>query len=118
LYQNIFPRLKTKTYSEIKNLQLIYINLIKNICGNLPIINSKVIKKNNKNSYKYTINTDLIESLISLCKYNNPELTNFKLDIIKQFTNITPELEKKNIFYDDEDDKINNYMFNKINFKT
>ena len=90
--------------------------MIKTICGDIPIIISKYGKVNKKCCLVYTFNKDVIQDIIKLCKLNNPTLKNFDLDLVLKMVDIKPE-EKLNELYADEDTTINNYLFNKNNFK-
>jgi hypothetical protein len=117
LYSNVFPKQTTKTYTTTKALRLIYINLIKNICGDLPIITQKRIKVNGKNDYEYKLNKTLIEELITLCKINNCGLKNYNLKLIEIITGIKPDIEPNNYDFCDEEDVKVNYLFGKTKFK-
>jgi hypothetical protein len=117
LYSNIFPKRTKKTYTTSKALRQIYINLIRNICGDLPIITQKNIKVNGKNDYKYTLNKTLIEELITLCKINNCGLKNYNTKLVEIITGIKPDIEPSNYHYCDEEEIKVDYMFGKTNFK-
>lgn len=90
--------------------------MIKNICGDIPVITSKRLKKNNVCTYEYKLNIEILKDLITLAKYNNYTLKNFNIELIKKLTEIEPDTNKK-LNYKDEDDLINYYLFNKTNFK-
>lgn len=117
LYSNIFPKQTKKTFTTNKAIRQIYINLIKNICGDLPIITQKRIKVNGKNDYVYNLNKSLIEELITLCKINNCGLKNYNVKLIEIITGIKPDIEPANYDFCDEEDVKVNYMFGKNNFK-
>lgn len=116
IHATMFPRKKIIPFDCKKNLLKIYVDIIKMICGDILIITQKKAKQDKKCIYKYELNVGLIKDLITLSKYINPIFNNFKKDLIKQLTNIEPD-EKHNNLVEDEDDLINNYLFNKINFK-
>jgi hypothetical protein len=116
LYSNTFPRQTVKKFDTKYNLLKIYVNMIKTICGDIPIITSKYGKVNKKCCLVYNFNKEVIQDIIKLCKLNNPTLKNFDLDLVLKMVDIKPE-EKFNDLYNDEDTTINNYLFNKNNFK-
>jgi hypothetical protein len=115
--QKYFQNKTKKTYTTSKALRQIYINLIKNICGDLPIITRKRIKVNNKNDYEYTLNKTLIEELITLCKINNCGLKHYNTKLVEIITGIKPDIEPSNYDYCDEEEIKVDYMFGKTNFK-
>ena len=91
LYQNMFPKKNIKLYETTEQLQKIYINLIKMICGELKIITSKRIQKDKKRTHEYNLNKEVISDLIKLCKLNNPELHNYNIKLIEEITGILPD---------------------------
>lgn len=116
LYQQTFPKQNIKSFKTKYDLVKIYVNIIKYICGDLPIIATIKGKDGTKSIWKYKLNKTLLEELITLCKHNNPILSNFDIEFIEKITGIKPEL-KTTLNIKDEDDLVNNYLFNKINFK-
>lgn len=107
----VLPSYKTK-YDLLK----IYVNMIKIICGDIPLILSKKCKKDKKGYYEYSLDNALIKDLIELVKFNNPQLKKFNCELIKNITGISPD-PKVNLQMIDEDELINTYLFNKKNFK-
>lgn len=87
---NVYRSTKTDL-STIENIIKLYINMITNICGDLPIIISS--RKGKKNIRVYTINTELLFDLITLTKLKNPYLKNYNKELIKKFTEIEPDIE-------------------------
>jgi hypothetical protein len=120
LYESISPKRTTKKYNSKSELLKVYVNIIKNICGDIPIITSKRIKKDGKNSYEYKIDKVVLKDIILLAKFKNPTLKKYNQELIERLTEIKPELKKKNDFLDDncdEDNAYNNYEFNKNTYK-
>ena len=62
LITNVYRSTKTDL-STIENIIKLYINMITNICGDLPIIISS--RKGKKNIRVYTINTELLFDLLT-----------------------------------------------------
>lgn len=116
LYKQLFPKQKAKAFKTKYDLIKIYVNIIKYICGDLPIIKSIKGKDDKKSVYKYSLNKELLKELITLCKFNNPVLKHFDIVLIERITGIKPE-PKTSLTITDEDDLVNNYLFNKINYK-
>ena len=90
LITNVYRSTKTDL-STIENIIKLYINMITNICGDLPIVISS--RKGKKNIRVYTINTELLFDLITLTKLKNPYLKNYNKELIKKFTEIEPDIE-------------------------
>ena len=65
--------------------------MIKNICGDLPIIISS--QKGKKKIRVYEINKELIIDLLTLTKLKNPYLKNYNKELVKKLTDIEPEIE-------------------------
>jgi len=103
-------------YKTKYDLLKIYVHMIKNICGDIPVITSKRLKKNKVCTYEYKLNIEILKDLITLAKYNNYTLKNFNIELIKKLTEIEPDTNEK-LNYKDEDDLINYYLFQKTNFK-
>jgi hypothetical protein len=115
LCKNIF-RTEKDDFKTKEGLKKIYILMIKNMCGDLPIILSK--QKGKKKIREYTINTIFFTELITIMKYKNPQLLNFNTELIKQISGISPEKEcMDEELYEDENQFFNNYLFNKTNFR-
>lgn len=116
-YENTF-RLKDINLLTTKGLQDFYIKMIKNICGDLPIITNEKKQIDKVRRRVYTINKDLIINLLTLCYKSNPRLKNFNLELVEKYTGLKPDLKKVKYLtkYQDEDSLITNYMFNKINY--
>jgi len=113
LIKNVF-RITKDNYSNQYELKKIYVGLLKNICGDIPIITSKYKKINKKCLLEHTVNNDMIKDLIVLCKYNNAQLTDYNISVIEKLTGIKPEPKSTVIFSNDEDSMFNSYVFNKI----
>ena len=117
LYSEIFPKRTTKTYKSKQDLLKIYINIIKNICGDIPLIVSQRIQKDKKRDYKYCLNIEMLKDFLTLTKYKNPSLNNFNLDLIEKLTNIKPDKIKVLNLGKDEEDELINFMYNKNIYK-
>ena len=116
LYSALFPKRTSKLYKTKFDLLKIYVNLIKNICGDIPLIDRKQVKRNGKKEYDYIINKDVLTDIITLAKYKNPSLKNYNLELVESLTGLKPD---KDIFLsgNDEDDAYNYYIYNKQTFK-
>ena len=118
LYKIIFPRLTVISFSSKYEWIKIYVNIIKNICGDIPLIKSKKAKENKKSIWKYHLNIEMLKDLIILLKHFNPELKNYNIEHIETLTQIKPEPKKViKLVDDDDDDMLNDYLFNKITYK-
>ena len=114
LYEILFPRLTTKSYKTKRDLLKIYINLIKDITNEIPFIKSKKIKnKTTKKSENiYILNITMMQEIINLTKLKNETLKDCNINLIEKLTGIKPEQTQKRE-YKDDDDCLNNYVFNK-----
>lgn len=112
-YNSIFPKRIDKKYDSKYKLKQIYVNIIKNICGDIQIIKSKQIKKNKIKEYEFYVDKETLRDIILLVKFSNPTLTNYNKELIEKLTDIKPDIENKNGIKD-EDDIYNNYLFNKL----
>ena len=120
LYENLFPKRTSKSFNTKNNLRKIYINIIKNICGDdLPIIFNKKVKnkQTKKSEINYFLNIDLMKEIITLVKFNNPQLKDYNLELIEKLTTFKPEpkpIKSNNLYCDnDEDNFYNSYLLNK-----
>ena len=116
LYEEIFPRKTTKNYKSKQNLLKIYVNIIKDICGDIKLIKRvQTHKIEGKKYYGYKI-TEILTDIIELAKFNNNGLKNFNLELIEKLTSIKPDV---NAFKNtrDEDNTYNEYLYSKQNFK-
>jgi len=116
LYSSLFPKRTIKSYKTKSDLLKIYVNIIKNICGDIPLIDSEKTTKNKKSIYKYKISEEILKDIIILAKYKNPTLKNYNLKLVEQLTEIKPD-PKKTLTLGDDDDDLVNYMYNKNNNK-
>ena len=82
-------------YKTKYDLLKIYVNMIKNICGDIPIIISKRIKQNKVCKYVYKLKNEILKDLITLAKYNNSTLKNFNTELIEKLTEIKPDTKEK-----------------------
>jgi hypothetical protein len=79
--------MKKKAPSNMASLKLIYIGLMKHLCGH-DFINSKRNTSRNimgKKTYQYTINDDIVNYHLSLFKFRDPYMSNVKEDIFKKY---------------------------------
>lgn len=120
LYLSIFDTKKT-SFKTVHELLLIYLNMIRNICGDIPVIHSKpkliTVEKKRKKIYEYNIDLDIIRVLLNIAKHNNPTLKHFNLQFVESLTGIKPDENNKKP-YVDEDNLIDSYLFNKHNYKS
>ena len=115
LITNVFRSTKTDLSTK-ENIIKFYINMIKNICGDLKIIISS--QKGKKKIRVYEINKELLVDLLTLTKLKNPYLKNYNKELIKKFTNIEAEIEPPKKCetpeeYIEIEDMYNTYLFNK-----
>ena len=90
LINNVYRSTKTDLSTK-ENVIKLYINMIKNICGDLPIIISS--QKGKKKIRVYEINKELLVDLLTLTKFKNPYLKNYNTVIVKKLTDIEPDIE-------------------------
>ena len=116
LFSNVF-RTKKDNLKTKDNVIKYYINLIKNICGDLPIINRnrKGIKKSK--IWIYSLEKELLKELFYLTKQKNPSLKNYNLELVERLSGILPdkELPKKAITkeeYEEVEELYNTYLYN------
>ena len=119
LYKNVFSRQTDKQFKTKEQIFKIYYNMLKNIYGDIPVIIRKNVKQNNKQSYKYLLNTDCLKDIITLAKNINPTLINYNIELIEKLTGIKPDPKPKGMYISDkdEDDVLVNYNFNIHTFK-
>lgn len=92
LINNVFRSTKNDLSTK-ENIIKLYINMVKNICGDLPIIISYQKGIGKKKIRVYEINKELLFDLLSLTKMKSPYLKNYNTELIKKFTNIEAEIE-------------------------
>ena len=117
---NVIFRSKKNDLSTTENVIKLYINMIKHICGDLPIIISSQIGK--KKIRVYTLNIDTVMELILLTKLKNPFFNNYNKELIEKMTNIKPEIKPVKILstpdeYIEAEEMYNTYLFGKIGSK-
>lgn len=117
LYSSLFPKRTVKTYKTKYDLLQIYVNIIKNICGDIPLITSKKKQIGGKRQYNYTIDKNVLKDIILLAKYKNPILKDYNIELVEQLTEIKPEPKLKTLYLADEDDNYNHYAYNKNIYK-
>ena len=94
--------------------------MIKNICGDIPIIISS--QKGKKKIRVYEINKELLVDLLTLTKFKNPYLKTYNKELIKKLSGIEPDirppkqLETAND-YKEVEDIYNTYLFGKFGNK-
>ena len=92
--------------------------MIKNICGDFPIVNSSQQRINKIKTRVYTLNSDLLNDLLTLTKLKNPYLKTYNKELIKNLSGIEPDirppkqLETAND-YKEVEDIYNTYLFGK-----
>ena len=81
LITNVFRKTKTDLSTK-ENIIKLYINMIKNICGDFPIIISSQKGIGKKYIRVYEINKELLVDLLTLTKFKNPYLKNYNKELI------------------------------------
>lgn len=102
-----------------------YVGMVRNICGDIPIISQKRAKIKNVLQYKYYLEINEIINLVELLCLSNNSLKNMDVKLIEKLTEIKPQksnvvilylddipIEKEEI-YIDEEDKLNKYIYDK-----
>ena len=122
LYLDNFSRRKSDKYQYTTKYELkkVYINMIRNICGDIPIITTCRFRNKETNilEYNYYLDIDKITDLLHLVTLNNPKLKEFEKDDVEKLTGITARKSKDvTCREEDEDEMIENYLFSKNNFK-
>lgn len=123
LFSANFSRRKADIYkfNSIYELTKVYIHMIKTIIDDIPLITSSQYrnKESKKREYRYYLDIDILYDIILLAKMNNPKLKKFNKKIIKVLTGIEPTRKPIDPSYreDDEEKMIDNYLFNKHNYK-
>ena len=92
LINKVFKTTKNNLSTE-ENILKLYITMIKDICGDLPIVISSQKGIGKKKIRVYTVNTELLVDLLTLTKFKNPYLKNYDKELIKKLTNIEAEIE-------------------------
>ena len=84
------------------------------------MIKTQKAKENKKCIWKYYLNIEMLKDLIELLKHFNPMLNNYNQEQIETLTQIKPEPKSNKVFItdEDEDDVLNDYLFNKITYKS
>ena len=93
LIYNVYRSTKSDLSTK-ENIIKLYINMIKNICGDLQIIISSQQRINKIKTRVYEINKELLVDLLTLTKLKNPYLKNYNKEIVKKLTNIEPDIEQ------------------------
>lgn len=118
VYLELFSRRRSDKYKYDSKYELIkvYINMIKNIFGDIPIVKSKRGTKGKK-EYQYYLDVNILIGIVELIKLGNSKLSNFNQLLIEKITLITPTIKEGYNIDTDEDDNIEKYLFNKIILK-
>ena len=102
-FQNVFRSTKTKLDNKI-DIQKFYIGLIKNITGELNILQSKkTTTKANKTTYINSFNDELIKNIFELTLLKDAYLLNYNDEILNKLSIKKPD--KANNINDDDIDK-------------
>ena len=120
-YKDVFPKQTAKNFKTKYDLLKVYVNMIKNICGEIPIIKGVKQKKDKKLFYAYELNKGYndditIKYLLKLTKLNNPSYKHFDIHLIERITGLKPDKLKTKILGDDdldEDKKLDKHIFSK-----
>ena len=106
-------RTKKNKYDTKKELVKIYIQLIRNICCDMPLIKSergRILKTKNREQV-YSIDVKLMSELFKLVPFKNKSFKNYNIDLIKKY--ITIEIVKPLNDGNVDDDDYANYAFGK-----
>lgn len=114
IYQSLYPRLKQKNFKTKEDILKIYVNILKDIANEVPIISSvaRKTKDRTKSKREYKLNKSIITEIINLTKLKNETLKDCNIELIEKLTGIKPDKEQKRDYIDD-DKCLNNYVFNK-----
>jgi len=121
LINNVYRSTKSDLSTK-ENIIKLYINMIKNICGDLPIIISYQKGIGKKKIRVYEINKELLVDLLTLTKLKNPYLKNYNKEMVKNLTDIEPEIEPPTNCetpeeYIEVEEMYNTYLFGKFGNK-
>ena len=121
LINNVYRSTKSDLSTK-ENIIKLYINMIKNICGDLPIIISSQQRINKIKTRVYEINKEILVDLLTLTKLKNPYLKNYNTVIVKKLTDIEPDIEPPKKCetpeeYIEIEEIYNTYLFGKMGSK-
>ena len=91
LINNVFRSTKADLSTNESIIKL-YINMIKNICGDFPIVISSQKRINKVKMRVYEINKELLVDLLTLTKLKNPYLKAYNKELIKKLSGIEPDI--------------------------
>jgi len=115
LCKNAFSTRKSDKfqYDSKYELKKTYVNMIKNICGDLKMITQKQVRVNKTREYQYYLNVNEIIKLVELLCISNSSFQNMDAVMIEKLTKIKPM--KKSVVHlnIDEDDEFEKYHFGK-----
>ena len=97
------------------DLKKLYVNIIKSICGDIPIITSKKERDGKNLIWDYSLNKDCIKDIILLAKMRNPILKHFSLTLIKKLCDIEPDKISSNKYITNINDESNDYENHLLN---
>ena len=115
LYKLLFPRQTSKSFSNKYDLKKLYVNIIKSICGDIPIITSKKERDGKNLIWDYSLNKDCIKDIILLAKMRNPILKHFSLILIKKLCDIEADKISSNKYITNINDESNDYENHLLN---
>jgi len=107
-------------YNSSYELLKVYINMIKHIADNIPIVEGiqKRIKGTNSRQYKYYLNVNQVKDLMTLASLNSQRLNNYELEIIEKLTGIKPIIKAHFEEEEEKNSNIEDYIFFKNNTKS
>ena len=115
LYTSLFPKRTSKQFNTKQQLIQVYVNMIKNIGGDIPLITTGKKKQiEGVRTYTYSLNDTTIKTYLTLAKKANMSLSSYNLPFVEKLTGLKPD--NKIIHLgdedneDDEDYKLNNYI--------
>ena len=100
-------------YDSIYEIQKVYINMIRHISDNIPIIENKQkrIKGTTERKYLHNLDVNQIKHIIQLASLNSPGLSNYKHEQIEKLTKIKPIIKESDEL--EEDKILEDYLFGK-----
>lgn len=118
LYIELFPKRNAKSFKTKDNLLKIYVNIIRNICGDIKLIYRKQTnKEEGKKKYGFELNAQILREVVELVKLKNGALKNYDTELIEKLTGIKPDAKALKIGDNDDEDMYNSYIFRKNNYK-
>lgn len=119
LCKNAFSARKSDKfqYDSKYELKKTYVNMIKNICGDLKVITQKQVRVNKSREYQYYLNINEVIRLVELLSISNSSFQNMDAVLIEKLTKIKPIKKSVIELIIDEDESFEKYHFGKNQMK-